>query len=74
MRIQCIVKLKNGRCAEVGRVGKDSRRGSKVDMIDGFAEKDTSNGEEGEIVSGDTNEVEKCGGEVSDGRVTDEEE
>ena len=66
--------MEDASTAEVGRVGKDSRRGSKVDMIDGFAEKHTSNGKEGEIASGDTNEVEKCGGEVSDGRVTDEEE
>lgn len=64
--------MEDASTAEVGRVGKDFGRGSKVDMIDGFAEKDTSNGEEGEIASGDTNEVEKCGGEVSDGRVTDE--
>ena len=59
----------------VGRVGKNSGRGSKVDRIDGSADKDTSDGEEGEIAGGEgTNEVEKCGGEVSEGRVTDEEE
>ena len=46
-----------------------------MDKIDDSADKDTSDGEEGEIAGGEgTNEVEKCGGEVSEGRVTNEEE
>ena len=67
--------MEDASTAGVGKVGKESGRGSEVDRIDGSADKDTSNGEEGEIAGGEgTNEVEKCGGEVSKGRVTDEEE
>ena len=60
--------------AVVGRVGKDSRRGPKLDRIDGLADKDTTDGKEGEIGSGEDSKVaKKCWGEVSKWRVIDEE-
>ena len=45
--------------AVVGRVGKDSRRGPKLDRIDGLADKDTTDGKEGELGSGEDSKVAK---------------
>ena len=60
--------------ALVRRVGKDSGRGPDLDRIDGSADKDTTDGEKGEIARGEESKVaKKCRGEVSKGRVTYEE-
>ena len=45
--------------ALVGRVGKDFGRGLNLDRIDGSTDKDTTNGEEGEIASGEDSKVAK---------------
>ena len=45
--------------ALVGRVGKDSGRGPNLDRTDGSIDKDTTDGEEGEIASGEDSKVAK---------------